>query len=76
VNLPNANLERWMRPVQVVGVVGAVGTLVAAYDAVHCWTEPGRWWVSRLASVVVALACLGFVSFALMWNVLDFSMCY
>lgn len=30
-------------------------------------------WVSKAASVVVALACLGFVAFALIWNLFDFS---
>ena len=67
------DFEPWIPLLQAVGIAGAVGTLVAVYDGVRCWANRDRTWFSKLHSVAVALACLGFVWFALVWNLFNFS---
>lgn len=70
------DFEPWIYVLQGGGIIGAVGTLVVLYDAVRCWADRDRWWLSKLQSVAVALACLGFVAFTLVWNLFDFSRRY
>ena len=59
---------------QAIGMIGAVGMLVAFYDAVRCWADGERWWFSKIHAVALGLACLGFVGFALVWDLFNFSM--
>jgi hypothetical protein len=74
--LPDAHLDSLIHLVQGVAIAGAVATLVVLYDAVRCWWNRDRWWFSKVHSVAVALACLGFVWFALVWDLFDFSTRY
>jgi len=74
LKLPNPALNGWAHLLQVVGIIGAVGTLVVLYDLVRCWSDRERWWASKVHAVALSLACLGFVGFALIWRLFDFSM--
>jgi len=74
--LPDAQLDPLIHLVQAVGIAGAVATLVVLYDAVRCWSNRDRSWCSKVHSVAIALACLGFVWFALVWDLFDFSTRY
>lgn len=73
LRLPNPKLEVWVPVIQVVGIVGSIGTLILIYDAIRSWSDPGRWWGSKIGSVIAAIAGLGFVAFALVWHLFDFS---
>ncbi len=61
---------KWFQLIQVLGIVGAIGTLVVLYNAVHAWMtrERGIW--GKLQATVLALACLGFLWFAFVGNLL------
>jgi len=100
----NAQLDPKLHVLQIIGVLGAVGTLVAIANAMRVWrstTVPvaaraasaaaagttgssvsvaalpkPRWWWSKVFETLVALACLGFVWFAVYWNLLNFSSNY
>jgi CubicO group peptidase (beta-lactamase class C family) len=61
--------------VQSVGVIGAVGTLLVLYNAVHYWLVKRRFWVKIQATLLV-LACLGFLWFVFAGNLLHFSSKY
>jgi hypothetical protein len=74
LKLPNPALNRWAHLLQAVGIVGASGTLVVLYDMVRCWSDRGRWWVSKIHAVALGITCLAFVGFALIWHLFDFSM--
>ncbi|MFY9573580.1 MAG: hypothetical protein WAV20_19455 [Blastocatellia bacterium] len=74
--LPDPSLEVWVHVFQGLLIVGAFGTLAVLYDAVRCWRDPGRWWFSKLHAIAAALACLGVVWFALIWNLFEFSSRY
>ncbi|MGH9901573.1 MAG: serine hydrolase domain-containing protein, partial [Pyrinomonadaceae bacterium] len=66
----------WFYLIQVIGVLGAVGTLVVLYHAIHSWTNRRKRIWAKLRATVLALACLGFMWFALAGNLLHFSSNY
>ncbi|MDQ3174358.1 MAG: beta-lactamase family protein [Acidobacteriota bacterium] len=66
----------WFHLAQVIGVLGAIGTLVVLYNAIQTWrTREKRIW-SKLQATLFVLACLGFLWFAFAGNLLRFSSNY
>lgn len=60
----------WFQLFQVIGILGAIGTLVVLFNAVNTWIS-GRFGIwSKLRATVLFLACLGFLWFALVGNLL------
>ncbi len=63
----------WIWLIQIIGVLGAIGTLVVFYNAVHAWmNKRNRIW-GKLQATVFALACLGFLWFVFAGNLLRFT---
>ena len=62
----------WFHLIQVVGVLGAIGTLVVLYNAISSWTGKRRRIWAKLQATILALACLGFMWFAFAGNLLHF----
>ena len=53
--------NNWLRLIQMVGVLGAIGTLIVFANTVHAWiSKRYRIW-GKLQATVFALACLGFL---------------
>jgi CubicO group peptidase (beta-lactamase class C family) len=67
---------RWFHLIQVVGVIGAVGTLVALGNAVLAWISKRRSIWGKLQATIMLLACLGVLWFAFAGNLLHFSSIY
>jgi hypothetical protein len=68
--------NKWFFLFQAIGVVGAIGTLIVLYHAVHAWMSKSyRIW-GKLQATLLALACLGFLWFAFVGNLLVFSSSY
>jgi len=67
---------KWFQLIQVVGIIGAVGTLVLLYNAVHAWMNKERRIWGKLLATVFALACLGFLWFAFVGNLLRITSSY
>lgn len=65
----------WFRIVQLVGVLGAVGTLIVLFSAVLTWTNRRGFWV-KLQAAVMLLACVGVLWFAFAGNLLHFTSNY
>lgn len=66
----------WLRLVQIIGVLGAIGTLVVFANAVHAWSSKRyRIW-GKLQATIFALACLGFLWLVFAGNLLSFSSNY
>lgn len=66
----------WLRLIQIIGVLGAVGTLIVFANAVHAWlSKRYRIW-GKLQATVFALACLGFLWFVFAGHLLYFSSNY
>jgi len=63
----------WIWLIQIIGVLGAIGTLVVFYNAVHAWMNKRyRIW-GKLQATVFALVCLGFLWFGFAGNLLRFT---
>src|SRR6185503_19937609 len=60
-------MKFWL--VQLVGIVGAVGTLIVLFNAVFTWINRRGFWV-RLQAAVMLLACVGVLWFAFAGNLL------
>lgn len=68
------NLRRHL--IQVIGWLGAIGTLLVIYNAIMTWRrkQQGVW--VKLQATLFVLACLGFLWFAWAGNLLHFSSNY
>lgn len=64
-----------LRAIQIVGWLGVIGMLVALWNAFRSWREP-RWFCSRVAESLIAIACVVFVWFVFTWNMLSWSLRY
>ena len=65
----------WFRLVQIVGIVGALGTLIVLANAFTVWTRRRSFWM-KLQACVMLLACLGVLWFAFAGNLLRFASHY
>jgi len=66
----------WFYLVQIIGVLGAVGTLLVIFNAIRAWrNREARIW-SKLQATLFVLVCFGFLWFAFAGNLLRFSSNY
>jgi CubicO group peptidase (beta-lactamase class C family) len=66
----------WFRLIQIVGILGAIGTLAALINAVLAWIGKRRSIWGKLQATIMLLACLGVLWFAFAGNLLRFSSTY
>jgi hypothetical protein len=76
VGILSPRFDPVLRIIQIVGWLGVVGTLAVLYSTLRSWREPERWWLSKVADTVVAVASLAFVWFVYIWNMLHWSLRY
>ena len=76
IGLLSPRFDPVLRIIQIVGWLGIVGTLAVLYSALRSWREPERWWLSKVADTVIAAACVAFVWFVYVWNMLHWSLRY
>ena len=65
----------WFRLVQIIGVLGALGTLVVLANEIVMWTGKRSFWM-KLQGFVMLLACLGLLWFTFAGNLLSFTSHY
>ncbi|HEX7334535.1 MAG TPA: serine hydrolase domain-containing protein [Pyrinomonadaceae bacterium] len=68
--------NKWFRLIQVVGILGAVGTLAVFVNMVLAWISKRRRIWGKLQATIMLLACLGVLWFAFASNLLRFSSTY
>ncbi|MDI1243596.1 MAG: serine hydrolase [bacterium] len=61
---------KWFQLIQSVGIIGAIGTVVVLYNAVYAWMNKPRTIWGKLQATMFALACVGFLWFAFVGNLL------
>jgi len=66
----------WFHLAQVIGVLGAIGTLAVLYNAIQSWRNRERRIWGKLQATLFVLVCLGFLWFAFAGNLLHFSSNY
>jgi CubicO group peptidase (beta-lactamase class C family) len=69
-------LPPWIILFGILGVAGAIGTIFVCVHAFRSVREPGRWLWTKLHDLVIAVACLGLIWFALAWNLMNFNIHY
>ncbi|HET9837901.1 MAG TPA: serine hydrolase domain-containing protein [Candidatus Angelobacter sp.] len=62
--------------IQTIGLLGALGTAVVLLACYRSWRDRHVWFWTKLWNLLLLAACVGFVWFALHWNLLNFSMNY
>jgi hypothetical protein len=67
--------NKWFWMIQVIGILGAIGTLLVLFNAVNAWLGGRRIW-GKLQATLLALACIGFLWFAWVGNLLIFRSSY
>ena len=67
---------KWFYLVQVIGVVGALGTIVVLLNAVFSWKSKNRRIWGKLGATLMLLACVGVLWFSFAGNLLHFSFTY
>lgn len=68
--------NRWFHLIQVVGVIGGIGTVVVLLNAIYSWLSSRRRIWGKLQATLMVLACLGFLWFAFVGNLFHFSSNY
>jgi CubicO group peptidase (beta-lactamase class C family) len=63
----------WFRILQIVGLIGAIGTLVVLVNAVVTWIGKRASIWGKLQATIMLLACLGVLWFVFAGNLLRFS---
>ena len=66
----------WFHLAQVIGVLGAIGTLVVLYNAIQSWRNREKRIWGKLQATLFVLVCVGFLWFAFAGNLLHFSSNY
>jgi CubicO group peptidase (beta-lactamase class C family) len=66
----------WFHLIQMIGVLGAIGTLVVLYNAIQSWRNREKRIWGKLQATLFVLVCLGFLWFTFAGNLLHFNSNY
>ncbi len=69
-------MDPWIVLMMIVGVIGALGSLIAIFYAVRSWAQKETWVWARIFDVALAVACVGFTWFIWHWNLINFNLRY
>jgi CubicO group peptidase (beta-lactamase class C family) len=69
-------LDLRIHMVQVLGVLGALGTILVVIACLRSWRDRNLWWFAKFWNLMVLLACASFIWFVLYWDLLDFNLNY
>jgi len=70
----DATLDGALRMFQLIGIAGAIATIIAIVNAAQAWTNPQRGLLGRLKETAIALSCLALIWFAWTMNLFDQSL--
>jgi CubicO group peptidase (beta-lactamase class C family) len=70
----DATLDGTLHTLQIIGIAGAIGTIIPIVNAAQSWTNPLRGFFGRLKETAVALSCLALIWFAWTMNLFDQSL--
>jgi hypothetical protein len=76
LSLVSDSFDPWMRAMELLGVIGVLGTVVTLYNCVNSWRNPNRWLWGKFGETLIALACLGLTWFVFRWHMLALSLNY
>lgn len=68
--------DPWLRMLQGIALTAILGSLLAIYNCIRCWTDKQKWFWSKIWNTILTCACVGFSWFVYHWNLLDFHLKY
>ncbi len=66
--------DGWIHALQVLGLLGAAGSLVVAYCVLRSWRDARIWIWTKVWGGFVLLGSAGYVFFVLSWHLLNFNL--
>jgi hypothetical protein len=69
-------LDIWLRLLQLLCLLGVVGAVLSAWNALRVWTEKGRSWWAKISVTAIMLALLAFVWFVVSLQLISPSLNY
>ena len=76
LSLLSGKLDPWILFCEVIGLLGAIGTLLVIYATFQSWRERDLWRWTKIFNLLIMLACIGFTWFVIHWNLINFGMQY
>lgn len=76
LSLLSDSFDPWMRLIQLLGLLGAIGMFPVVYNALRSWRNRERWFWSKIGESAVAVACVGLTLFIFNWHALALSLNY
>lgn len=72
----SSSFDMKLRVMQLVGLLGVLGTLVSINYCLRSWSDSGLWFWTKVWNSLLMLACLGYTFFLLNWHMLNFRLNY
>ncbi len=76
IALLSSGFDTKLRMMQAIGLLGAIGTLVAINYSLRSWSDTGLWFWTKVWNTLLMLACLGYTFFLINWHMLNFKLNY
>jgi hypothetical protein len=76
ISLLSSHFDPRLHLLQVAGVLGVVGALLAIAYCLRSWKDEGLWFWTKVWNTLLMLACVGYAFFALNWHMLNFHLNY
>jgi CubicO group peptidase (beta-lactamase class C family) len=68
--------DLWLHLIQALGLVAALGSLIAIYNSLKSWGDSQQWWWYKLWNTLLAIGFIGFSWFIVHWHLLNFHLNY
>src|SRR5579859_2099857 len=68
--------DLWLHLIQALGLVAALGSLIAIYNSFKSWGDSQQWWWYKLWNTLLAIGFIGFSWFIVHWHLLNFHLNY
>jgi hypothetical protein len=76
IALLGTSFDTKLRMMQLIGLLGVLGTLVGINYCLRSWSDPGLWFWTKVWNTLLMLACFAYTFFLLNWHMLNFRLNY
>ncbi len=76
IALLSTSFDTKLRMMQLIGLLGVLGTLVGINYCLRSWSDPGLWFWTKVWNTLLMLACFAYTFFLLNWHMLNFRLNY
>ncbi len=76
INILSTKNDVWFRILNVVALLGAVGSILAVWNAYRTWKNRDRGRLGKFTETAIALACIAYVWILITGNLLFFNLTY